>query len=264
MRKIIVNADDLGRGYDRNRAIIESFNEKLISSAGLIITNKYTSDAIKLIKENNLLAKIHLHFNLSTCFESEIYDNKPINNEFINSNYCSNGFLKVYKGTQQKLSLIKNWKIVYKELVSQYKKFIQVTEGKANYNHIDFHLWYNLSWPVAIALNLFTINYKIKTVRFIGLHHKGKRNKIAKLLSWNPFVNDIPSTNIDFFINNFSLFKKLNIIELYCHPNYKNGVLLDDSPSYIGHSRQDLRSHIQKLNETTEYTLISWKDMHEY
>ena len=82
------------------------------------------------------------------------------------STFCENGLFKPYKSLPNKPKDVFKWHKVYKELCAQYDKFLLVTEGKGDCRHIDFHLWYNLTWPVAIALNLFTWTHKIKSVRY--------------------------------------------------------------------------------------------------
>ena len=162
------------------------------------------------------------------------------------------GYLEVF------LSLFK-WRVVYKELEAQYKKFIVITNGKGDYNHVDFHLWYNLTWPVSVALNFFTWKHKIKSVRYLGVHQRNRRRcRLYRVISWNPHVKYITATNIDYYLSNKELFKNYKTIELYCHPNYKDGVFLDDSPSYLNHERQPLVKQIKMLRESGSVVFISW------
>jgi hypothetical protein len=90
-----------------------------------------------------------------------------------------------------------------------------------------------------------------------------KNNKVYKrcrILSWNPLVKGIPATNIDYFLSKKELFKNCKIVELYCHPHYKDGVFLDDSPSYLKHDRQPMLQQIQMLNDNGYVEFISWED----
>ena len=175
--------------------------------------------------------------------------------------FCKDSKFKKYKGLPNSFFDIRKWRIVYRELVAQYVKFIEVTDGKADYKHIDFHLWYNLTWPVSVALNLFTRKYRIESVRYIGIHQKkSQRFKLLFWLSRNHCVKYIPATNIDYFFEKYNLFANYPIVELYCHPHYKNGVFLDDSPSYFKHDRQPMLKHIQMLKELGDIDLISWED----
>ena len=162
--KIILNADDFGKSPDRNRAIDDSFKMGLIRSAGLIVTGKYLQDAVNYIKIGEYYENIHLHLNLSANLLHEGSEDIPITEDMRkDSLFCKDGKFKSYKGLPRRFSSVCKWRIVYKELVAQYNKFIEVTEGKADYKHIDFHLWYNLTWPVSLALSFFTKKYKIKS-----------------------------------------------------------------------------------------------------
>lgn len=249
MRKqeIIINADDFGKSLERNRAIDYSFKNKLIDSASLIVTGKHLNDALKYIREGDYYDKIHLHFNIKTNLLEEDPGDMPISIAMQSSSiFCNNGYF--LENVKLKFYDIKKWKIIYEELVAQYQKFIELTEGKANYKQIEFHMWTNLSLPASIALNLFTRKYKIKYVRYYPIDKKRSKSVLlCRLFSWNPNVKYIPATNIDYYLSKNDTFAKYSFIELYCHPNYKNGVFLDDSPSYLGHERQPMLIHIERL-----------------
>ncbi len=262
--KIILNADDFGKSPERNRAIDDSFKKGLIHSAGLIMTGKYLQDALNYINNSDYINNIHIHFNVSANLLHEGSDDTPLTEEMKKDKFfCTDGKFKDYNGLPKKFSSIRKWKVVYKEMVAQYKKFIEVTNGKADYKHIDFHLWYNLTYPVSVALNLFTIFHNIKTVRYIGVHQMKMNNKVFKrcqILSWNPRVKSFPATNIDYYLSKKDSFKDCKIVELYCHPHYKEGVFLDDSPSYLKHDRQPMFKQIQMLKETGDVEFISWEN----
>ena len=147
-------------------------------------------------------------------------------------------------------------------MVAQYEKFKEVTKGKADYKHIDFHLWYNLTWPVSMALRRFTRNFGIESVRYIGMHQVTNRKyKLYWKLSQSPKVTYVPSTNIDFYLSKNNLFLNYDTVELYCHPHYKENVFLDDSPSYLKHNRQPMLKQLQLLNDHGVSKFISWKDI---
>ena len=262
MQKIILNADDFGRSPERNRAIDDSFKHGLIKSAGLIVTGKDLQDAVSLMRESGYQERVHLHFNLSTSMRDGDSEDTPLTEAMRkDSLFCENGKFRPYKRLPAHFSSIVKWRIVYHELVAQYNKFMDITEGEADFSHIDFHLWYNLTWPVAIALNLFTWKYNIKSVRYIGEHQKKQRRlRILRAISWNPRVMSLPSTNIDYFLSKRESMVKYSIIELYCHPHYKDGVFLDDSPSYLKHERQPMTKQIQSLKAFDSLEVISWED----
>ncbi len=263
--KIILNADDFGKSVERNRAIDDSFKQGLICSAGLIVTGKHLQEAVDYINKGGYVENIHLHVNFSANLLEEDSDDIPLTETMRQDPFfCKDGKFKKYKGLPHKFSDVRKWRIVYRELVAQYKKFKEVTQGRADYKHIDFHLWYNLTYPVSVALNLFTIFHNIKTVRYIGVHQIQMNNKVFKrcrILSWNPRVKDIPATNIDYYLSKRDSFKDCKIVELYCHPHYKNGVFLDNSPSYLEHDRQPMLQQIQMLKKSGSFELLSWHEV---
>ena len=263
MKRIILNADDFGKSPERNRAIDDSFKRGLISSAGLIVTGKHLEDAVDHIRKGGYFDKIHLHLNLSTNLMREDSEDIPLTEEARKDPFFSkDSKFKPYKGLPGRFSSIIKWRIAYKEIVAQYNKFMAVTEGEADYKHIDFHLWFNLTWPVSVALRCFIKRYKIKTVRYIGMHQMhNRRYSLFRAISRTSDAKYIPATNIDYYLSNRKLFSKLPIVELYCHPNYKDGILLDDSPSYLKHDRQPLLKHVQLLKETGSIEYVSWSDV---
>lgn len=261
MTKIILNADDFGKSPARNRAIDDAFKQSLICSAGLIVTGKHLGEAVDYIHNGGYVENVHLHLNLSANLLHEDSDDTPLTKAMKKDPFfCKNGKFKPYKGLSHRFSSIFRWKVAYREIVTQYEKFKEVTNGKANYKHIDFHLWYNLTWPVSIALNVFTRKHEIESVRYIGMHQKKRFwNKLFYVISWNPHIKQIPATNIDFYLSQKQLFKNEEIVELYCHPHYKEGVFLDDSPSYFKRDRQPLPKQIQMLKESGNVEFVSWE-----
>lgn len=260
--KIILNADDFGKSPNRNRAVDDSFKQGLINSAGLIVTGKHLQEAIDYMNRGGYADKIHIHFNLSANLLHEDSDDKPLS-EGIRKDplFCKDGRFIKYHGLPFHPFDIRKWRVVYNELVAQFDIFKEVTNGKADYKHVDFHLWYNLTWPVSVALNLFTRKYKIKSVRYIGIHQKSIRYRLFRLFSWNPRVKSYPATNIDYFLSKREALGNVEVIELYCHPNYKDGVFFDDSPSYLKHDRQPMQQQIQKLRELGDVESVSWESI---
>lgn len=262
--QIILNADDFGKSPSRNLAIDTSFKQGLISSAGLIVTGQYLDEAVALMEAGGYHEQIHIHFNLSANLLAEGSKDMP-QTEAMKTDpfFCKDGKFLPYHGLPRSFFSIFKWKKVYLELVAQFEKFKAVTKGRADYSHVDFHLWYNLTWPVSVALRRFTRKYKIKSVRYLGIHQRGAfRNKLYCYVSRDPRVKYIPASNIDYYLSKRQLFEDYSLVELYCHPNYKNGVLLDDSPSYLKHDRQPLTVHLQKLKDTgDDISFLPWGEV---
>lgn len=263
MKQVFLSADDFGRSLNRNRAIDESFKRGFIKSAGLIVTGQYLQDAVNLINRGGYIEQIHCHFNVSGNLNGEDSLDMPLTEKMAkDKSFCENGMFKPYTGLPNRPKEIFKWHTVYKELCAQYNKFLTVTNGKGNRSHIDFHLWYNLTGPVSIALNLFTWTHRIKTVRYIGVHQEHTRRKIFRVLSWNPFVKFYRSSNIDGFLTHPEWFENEKQFELYCHPDFMTGeedVLMDNSISYFGHEKRPMAEHIELLQKY-DLEFVSWAE----
>ena len=261
--KIVINADDFGKSPARNQAVIECFKQGWISSAGIIVTGRYCDAAAEMIDDSIGWGNIHLHLNFSANLPAEGSDDVPLTEAMRRDSFFSeNGKFKKYRGLPQNPRYFFKWKEVYDEIEAQYEKFMKLSGGKGDVKHLDCHLWYNLTWPVAYALNKFTRQHGIEYVRYWALHHNQKLlNRLIHAISTNAQTRYIPATNIDYFLSKKELHTQYDTIELYCHPNYKNDVLMDDSPSYIGHKRLPMAQQIESLNKAVSYDIISWADL---
>lgn len=63
--KVIVNADDFGLTHGGNKAIIEAYQDGILTSTTLMANTKYTEEAIELAKENPGLG-VGVHMVLTT------------------------------------------------------------------------------------------------------------------------------------------------------------------------------------------------------
>lgn len=170
MLKVIINTDDFGKSLEQNDAIDESYKRGFVRSIGLIVTEGYLQDAIVKARKGGYIKNLHLHFNLKS---------------------------------------VKHLKSIYRELIAQYNCFIEVTNGEADHNHVDFHVWSNLSWPVCLALNVFSLRFHVKTVRYWAISSKKKlKNKLFRFLSWNPFVKSIPACSFLFSYTEINIIKE--------------------------------------------------------
>ncbi len=264
VKQVFLSADDFGRSPNRNKAIDESFKKGLIKSAGLIVTGQYLQDAVNYINSGDYVNHVHCHINLSGNVEGENTQDIPLTDRMKrDKTFCKEGMFRTFYGIPKSPKYIVKFIKVYKELAAQYNKFLEITGGKGNRNHIDFHLWYNLFWPTAVALNIFTLTHRIKSVRYIGIHHEHHPKKLYRIIrkfSWNPFVSSYHSSNIDGFLSKPEWFDKYKSFELYCHPDSVDGKLLDNSISYFGNEKQLLETNIELLKENQEIELVSWAD----
>lgn len=64
--EVIINADDFGESSHKNRAIIQSFNQGLVSSTTIMANGEAFEEACQLAHENGLVEHIGVHVNLFT------------------------------------------------------------------------------------------------------------------------------------------------------------------------------------------------------
>jgi len=264
MKNIILSADDFGRSHERNLAIDCAMKSGFIKSAALLVNTKFTQEAVKMAHEGGWIENLHCHLNLVSG-EISGYA-KPLNKEYAEcSALCDNGEFKQHGDYNfyNRYSLRYANK-VFAELEAQYKKFIDLTENKANNYHLDFHLYYNRNLPIALAMRKLVKKYHIKTVRYFGEHHKlfGKRMKL-KLMINSLFAvkntNVAKSCNVDYYLTKKNDFQSDEFIELYVHPDYIDGKLMDNSISNFGNEKRLLVDHYNLVKDDGE--LISWNDL---
>ncbi len=262
--KLIISADDFARSHERNQAIDFAMREGLICSAALMINSDYTKEALELAYKGGYLEHIHLHLNMA--YGEQISGNsKPLCKDFAECDvFCEDGEFR--HPFYYELDFYKYVDLHYRELEAQYLRFKELTEGRGNLNHIDVHIYNNRSYPFASAMFELIKNYNIKTARYFGVHHftqkfspcETQRLHLAYLLCGRQ-AYVCKSCNIDYFLTNIKEFENDNIVELYCHPDYVDGNLLDNSESCFGHTKQKLERHIALLKNNAEF--ISWSQI---
>ena len=180
--------------------------------------------------------------------------------------FCKDGKFRAYGDYDRSNTiLLKSSEEMFLELEAQYKKFIQITDGKANYKHVDFHLWDNQRLPVAAALGKFLRKYKIKRCRIVGMHqhYKGIRAiikySILRVLSFSPFTKTFSSTRINYYIHKKDEFRS-SLIEFYVHPDILDGQIYDNTTPIFGDMKFPLKEQIQ-LSHIENYRLSNWEDL---
>lgn len=254
MLKVIINADDFGKTLEQNEAIDEAYKQGFVSSIGLIVTEQYLQDAIVKAQKGGYIKNLHLHFNLKKN-HADLSLSQKKKDAFELSDK------RIQKPVRHLLS-IKHLKSIYRELVAQYNYFIEVTNGESDYKHVDFHVWSNLSWPVCLALNLFSLRFHVKTVRYWAIAGKKKlKNRLFRILSWNPFVKSIPACSFFYFLTKKQSLLENKKIEIFCHPQYKDGELIDGTSSYIKYEIKSLSKLMQDMQEVKGVEFMSWEDI---
>lgn len=268
MKRIIICADDFGRTQDRNKAIDWAMRKKIVQSTGLLVGSEYTNEAIMLARNGGYIDHLHCHLNLISGLDAG-YHLKPCSNEAKESRFLCENNEFITKG-YYKLDYKKYINVVYTEIEKQYNNFVALTSGNGNYQHIDFHVYGNLSFPVAAAYGQLIRRYNIKTYRVHGEHQLYRKKtkqrikiKLAYLLTDGKLKRErIKSCNADFYLSLNDLFRNDDLIEIYVHPDYINAQVMDNSKSYLGHKMVPLEAAIQAISESNNMIqYISWEDL---
>lgn len=268
--KIIISADDFGRSHERNLAINDAFKSGLIKSAGLLVNAKYTAEAVTMAKEGGYINHLHCHFNIEggdICGFA-----KPLSEKMKKcSIFCQYGEFREHNNLKL-ISYYNIWltSIVFDELEKQYLLFKELTNGQGNEGHIDFHLWNNYRWPVSLALHRLIKKYAIKSYRKVGLHYsmKGIKAKVlcgvSNLLCRNDnCIMGIPACHINYYLynKNTACYCDKPIWEVYVHPDYVDGVLLDNTHPVFFKNKYPLAEHLEMLSSQFGKNFISWSDI---
>ena len=262
--KIILQADDFGRSHEMNTAIDYSMQNGLAWSTALLMGSEFTQEAIDMAEKGNYLQHVHCHLNLSAC-RSVGNHFVPLNENYKKSRFCKDGEFKTYK--YYKIDYQKYSGIILEELETQFLTFKELTRSEANYSHIDFHLYANLSLPVNAAYKELIKKYNIKTARFFGEHEKymgsWKQRLFKTCLIYNMKRNKacaVKSSKIEFFLMRPEIFKNEAVVELFVHPEYRNGIIIDRTNSVSGAGFNPLEDNIRLVREAVEAQFISWED----
>ncbi len=268
--RIILNADDFGRSHEMNTAIDYAIKQGLVCSIGLIMGSEHTYEAVEMADRGGYLDHIHCHLNLSAC--------KSVGNHFIplNENYKRIRFCKYdefYKFSYYKLDFFRFIGVFFEELETQFLSFRELTNHKADYEHLDFHLYANYSPPVCLAYRSLIRKYGVKTARYFGEHDRFDKTgsnikRIIRSAEFSLMQREkacmTKSSKIEFFLMHQEQFSNERTIELYVHPEYQEGgLLIDRTNSVIGKDFRPLDEHIRLVEATGKTDFISWEAFHQ-
>ena len=186
--------------------------------------------------------------------------------EFRKSKFCEN---EEFKRLSKTFEYPEYSKVSYKELEKQYLEFKKKTFGKANYNHIDCHEYCNLQISVIIPYQQLIKKYNIATARYYGEHVKLTKSftKKIKIFLFDRFVagdgSKVKSCRAEYYLEKLSGFSREEVIEIYVHPDYINGILIDNTASVFGRERASLEKHIEEIKSTGNIEFISWADFNK-
>src|SRR5258708_26196916 len=153
-RKIIVNADDFGMSAETNRAIVEAFENNVISSATLMTNMPGFDEACELAHRHRLLDKIGLHLNLTSGYPLSA----PIRRC---PRFCDN--VGMFHARQTLFRLSKEEMLaVETEIESQIRACL---DRGLSPTHLDSHHHVHTEWAIGAAAITIARRYKIKAIR---------------------------------------------------------------------------------------------------
>ena len=262
--RIILSADDFGCTHDMNLATDYAMRNHLVCSTALIMGSPCTNEAIELASEGHYLENVHCHLNLPACQSSEKYY-VPLNETFKNSKYCKDGqFVRYNYGC---LGYKDYADAAFQELETQYLTFKELTKGQANYQHLDFHHYSNLSIPVAIAYDRLIKKYHIPSARFFAAHQPEEKESVPKHLMHTLLMRHwrrsdayvVQSSRIGYFLARKKQFEHDPVVELFVHLTYRDNVLIDKTQPMFGNELKPLEEQLKLLKQQGYTEFISWK-----
>lgn len=234
--KLIINADDFGASSLVNKAIIEAFNEKLISSATIMVNTPSFDEACNLINKFNLHGKIGLHINLT--------EGSPLTERITYIERFCDITSKKFKPFGNIFCINrKERRAIKEEVLAQYEKLIS---NGITPTHFDSHHHSHTKWAVAKHVIKLAKAKGIKGIRLTrncGTKGSFLKRIYKKFYNFKLKKNSLAFT--DFFGSDadlLSLKRGTSKIEMLVHPGYSSEGVLIDLPT-----QQDLRTLILKV-----------------
>jgi len=264
--RIILSADDFGRSHEMNLAIDYAMKNKMVFSTALIMGSQFTQEAVDMAFEGGYIGDVHCHLNLASGINVGNHF-VPLNDEYKKSRFCKDG--EFANANYYRADFLKYVDVIYQELETQYLSFREMTKNQANYMHLDFHKYLNLSMPVAVAYDRLIKKYHIQSARFFGAHQPEvkeakKRLLVHKLMMihWRHSKACLSkSSRIEYYLMNPDIFKHDKMIELFVHPDYRDGILIDRTASVYGNAMKSLEEQVKLVKQSGEAEFISWASL---
>jgi predicted glycoside hydrolase/deacetylase ChbG (UPF0249 family) len=153
--RIVINADDLGGTQNVNRAILESFERELISSASIMANMPAFEEALAMVAANALKDRIGVHLNLTQGAPMS----EAIQREM---RFCSpSGQFNPRRRNIWSLTRAED-----QAIEAEYSAQIEaVISGGIRPSHLDSHQHFHTQWPVTPILLRLARRYQIPAVR---------------------------------------------------------------------------------------------------
>ena len=266
--KVILSADDFGRSHEMNLAIDYAMRNKMVYSTALIMGSEYTQEAVDMAIAGGYIGDVHCHLNLAACVKVGNHF-VPLSEAYKKGRFCKDGeFANVQ---YYRADFMKYVDLIYQELEAQFLAFREMTKGQANYQHLDFHRYLNLSPPVAMAYNRLIKKHHLGSARFFGEHqsevNESKKRRLvhaAEMFCWRrhkAFV--VKSSRIEYYLAKLERFAKDEMIELFVHPDYVDGVLMDKTAPVYGTEIRSLEESIELVKKSADVEFISWASLNK-
>lgn len=272
MNFLIVNADDFGYCPKRDKAIVDLFKQRSISSTSLLVNGDNASQACLYAQQYQIPMGIHLN----------LTEGRPITKDLtkIKSLVDDNGLMHGKFGLQEKLDQgdIEQEHVEY-EVRNQLNKYKELTNGKIP-THIDghqhIHVHPTIVETIAKLTKEFGINYirtpydrMVDKLNIENLFYKNIVNQTRHAmkvfdkysLRYSDYFFGMTTMGKEFTIKNLEhcfLILENNeekgvIIELMCHPGFPSDRFIGG----CGTERPDEFS--QSIERQYEYNMLSSK-----
>ena len=153
-KTIVVNADDFGYSKSLNKAILKSFNLKIISTTTIMSNMPGFEEACELYHKYDLKDKVGIHFNLTEGF--------PLTEKIKKlKNFCDDDG-KMYKSFKGEYLTKEEQIVVDQELKAQLKRCF---EFDIKPTHCDSHHHVHHLWTIGRLVNNISTSNKIPAVR---------------------------------------------------------------------------------------------------
>ncbi|MBE7046926.1 MAG: ChbG/HpnK family deacetylase [Ruminococcaceae bacterium] len=232
---MIINADDFGYSASVNKAIAECFEKNYINRTTVMVNMPGFSEAVSIAGEKGFFDSVGLHLNLT--------EGKALSEECAKSELCDeNGYFKgiFHIPFISRLYLKKSVRnAIYQEAEAQIKAFL---DAGFTLRHIDSHNYTHSYISVYSSIKKLIQKYGFTSTRISrnvaqeGFSlpfkiYKGLFNSLIKKLK----VNGKKIYTTDYFCSWQDFLKSDNKdlirenIEFMTHPDYKGGVLTDNT-----------------------------------
>lgn len=124
---------------------------------------------------------------------------------------------------------------------------------------------------MAVAYDRMIKNYSIQSARFFGEHQyeiiESKKLHLihaAMMYHWrHSKAYVMKSSKIEYFLVRKERFHRERIVELFVHPDYRDGVLIDKTNSVFGSEMKPLREHLDLVKQTGNVEFVSWESVNQ-